>query len=667
LRAASGDEGSANDGRGGSSTVDAYHADTAAGRLERPRSRSPGKVHVRVPWVRRITVEFARITVFGLAVACGRAPPPATSPGPAAGSPGQALSNVVRGDYVGSRACEPCHAEIVTAWKRSPMHRMTRDLPDAETDIRAPFDGARVRFKNDSVVLERSGAERLVRVDAAGAPARTYRVTRVIGGRTREDFAGVDVAAGGDEVVLPVSYVLSTRSFRYKGYSVMVHERAGLRAGPVWSQTCIFCHNTVPEIDRLFGPLAGAHAPPYQSEEVDAWLPPAAREHLRVTDAVGFGAAAGAESARLGELLGPSAGPVARTARAAIESVRARFDGSALVEVGIGCEACHGGGRAHIESPRVHPSFVPSAPWLAVDVPGGPAAPVNRACAKCHQVLFSRYPFTWEGGRRDAEAGGSHINSGEARDFLLGACARAMACTACHDPHGDETPAARRALATPEKNTVCTPCHEALGDSSRLRAHSHHDPAGPAGSCIACHMPRKNMGLDGTLTRYHRIGAPTDAARVLGDRPLECALCHVDRSVRSLVDAMEAWWPVRYPRQRLVELYGSLDANVVRATLERGKPHERAVAIALLGEARVADAAPAIARELTGEYPLVREWAKRALVSIRGRCDVDLSAADGDIAEQARACGGGSPAGPELRPPAAVTQPGDPRDEEAED
>jgi hypothetical protein len=126
-------------------------------------------------------------------------------------------------------------------------------------------------------------------------------------------------------------------------------------------------------------------------------------------------------------------------------------------------------------------------------------------------------------------------------------------------------------------------------------------------------MPRKNMGLDGSLTRYHRIGAPTAPERVLGDRPLECALCHIDKKVSELVDSMEEWWPVRYPRQRLVELYGSLDANVVRATLDRGKAHEQAVALGLLGEARARDAAPSISRQLGNEYPLVREWARRAL------------------------------------------------------
>ena len=268
------------------------------------------------------------------------------------------------------------------------------------------------------------------------------------------------------------------------------------------------------------------------------------------------------------------------------------------------------------------------------------------ASARCHQVLFSRYPYTWEGGRRDGAAGGSHINSGEARDFLLGGCAGAMACTSCHDPHGNGRGEDLRALATPAGNATCTRCHSELADRQQLKEHAHHDPDGAGGSCVACHLPRKNMGLDGTLTRYHRIGSPTDPARVLGDRPLECALCHADRSAGSLVDAMERWWPVRYPRQRIAELYGSLGANVMRATLELGKPHEQAVAMATLGAARDRAAVPLLTRQLLSEYPLVREWALRALSSILGRCDVDLAADDAAIARQALSCGGAVPDAP---------------------
>jgi len=525
---------------------------------------------------------------------------------------GRVRSNVTRADYAGSATCVPCHSEEAAAWASSPMHRMTRGAASAQ--IRAPFDGTRWSFKDDTVILESHGGERFVHLESStGGRPTVYRVTRVIGGRAREDFAGIDVAGGREELVLPISFVYATGALRYKGYSVMVHERATLRAGPVWSRTCIFCHNTIPEMDRLLGALAGPRTRPYQGELVDHWLPEASRARWHVTDGAAFARAADAEIARLGGVE-PGAGDDAHAvARRAVDVVRAGFDGTALVEEGIGCEACHGGSAEHVRDPTVRPTFVPSAPWLDGAPPGSAAQAVTRACARCHQVLFSRYPYTWEGGRRDLTAGGSHISSGEARDFLLGGCASAMSCASCHDPHGADDGAQLRALATPAGNGTCTRCHGELAGPDRLRAHAHHDPAGAGGACVACHMPRKNMGLDGRLTRYHRIGSPTDPARVLGDRPLECALCHADATVRKLVDAMEAWWPVRYPRQRLEELYGSLDANVLRATLERGRAHEQAVAIGVLGEARARDAAPLVARQLSNEYPLVREWAKNAL------------------------------------------------------
>lgn len=569
---------------------------------------------------------------------------------PASNRSNVVTSNVARDDYAGSTACAPCHADIAAAWARSPMHRMTRDARGA--DVRAPFDGARWRFKDDTAVLEQRGEDRFVRIENGSGLAKTYRVTRIIGGRTREDYAGVDLAGGEEEEVLPVSFVFASSTLRYKGYSVMVHEREGLHAGPAWSQTCIFCHNTVPELDRMLGAIAGRGARPYQGELVDRLLPPERRASFRVTDEEMFAHAVSEELARIGDgarAVGGHGDGARAVARSAIEAVRGEFDGKDLVEVGIGCEACHGGSREHARDPGVRPTLVPSAPWL--DARTSPAQASTRVCARCHQVLFSRYPFTWEGGRnRDPTAGGSHINSGEGRDFLLGACASAMTCTACHDPHGPADRSALAALATPAGNETCTRCHAKLADREALRAHAHHDPAGAGGACVACHMPRKNMGLDGVLTRYHRIGSPTDPARVLGDRPLECALCHADKSVRTLVDTMEKWWRVAYPRQRLEELYGSLDANVMRATLERGKPHEQVVAMATLGEAGARDAAPAIAAQMVHPYPLVREWARRALVALLGRCDVDLARDDAAIARDAGACVGTTLARPGPQP-----------------
>jgi predicted CXXCH cytochrome family protein len=613
-----------------------------------------------------VTERAASVALLLLLTACGAARP---QPGGVAGRPlesGRVASNVVRTDYAGSAACKSCHAEIFASWERSPMHRMTR-VPEG-TDVRAPFDGRVFRFKDDSArVTERDGV-RFVELTSKAFGDHAYRVTRVIGGRYREDFAGVEVTAAapgarvveshmsghvaGAELILPLSYVFETGSFRLKGYSVLVGERPGLRAGGVWNQTCVFCHNTVPYFATTWGDLHGPGAPGYQGEVVDRLLPRDRRWTFEVTDAAAFGHALADELSAIGAVDEAAAARTADVAttegrRAALapgmRALRTRLRPEHFVELGVGCESCHGGARAHAEEPRVLPDFAPRAAFLRARPPAGEATRaehINRACARCHQVLFSRYPFTWEGReRRGGDAGGSSITSGEARDFMLGGCARQMSCVTCHDPHGEDRREALARLATPAGNATCVRCHPALAAPEALRAHAHHDPAGAGGSCVACHMPRKNMGLGYALTRYHRIGAPTERARVEADRPLECALCHADQTVASLVGTMERWWGKRYDRARLVGLYGDLAARPLVATLARGKAHEQAVALAVLGESRDAAALPAVARQLANPFPLVRYYARRAVDDLRGApCVVDLDRPTPEIEAAARRC-----------------------------
>jgi predicted CXXCH cytochrome family protein len=603
-----------------------------------------------------------RLMAFALlAAACGRVAvstdhAPATGdvrgPAPAAEADAKVGSNVLRGDYVGSATCEPCHHDVYTAWSRSPMHRMTRAAASAET--RAPFDGRSFHFKNDSVTLSAASGERFLSISSPEFGHHVYRVTRVIGGRHREDFAGVEVAEGHagaplvadsrDEWVLPVSYVYDPPSLRLKGYSVMVAERPGLRAGGVWNRTCIFCHNTVPYLSTVFGALLGPEASSYQGEVVDRVLPADRRARLVVTSPSGLERAATDEihflERRNATADGEAVADLREALEAALATTRDDFAAADLVELGIGCESCHGGSRRHALDPRVKPTFelksalfrAEPSTWEASRGASPAVVALNRTCARCHQVLFSRYPFTWEGGRRNGDAGGSHISSGEARDFLLGGCTTALTCVSCHDPHAADPADKLAALERPAGNGVCTRCHADKAGEASLAAHSHHRPDGAGAACINCHMPKKNMGLSYELTRYHRIGSPTERARVERDRPLECALCHADKRVGDLVSTMERWWKKSYDRDRLLALYGDLEALPLAATAEHGKAHEQATALAVLGNARVAPAAAIVAEQMLNPYPLVRYYARQALGAIAGRtCEVSLDQDDAAI------------------------------------
>lgn len=545
------------------------------------------------------------------------APPPAIDD--------RVASNILFEDHAGSAACRPCHVEIYRAWADSPMRNMTRLAEGAA--VQARFEGAGLQVGEDRAIPLTLGGARFMRVTTAGVD-HLYRVTRVIGGRFREDFAGVEVAGPndpgqGEEKVLPISWVFSTATWRYKGYSVMLTERAAMRAGPVWSRTCIGCHNTLPLLSLLYDDLRGPGARGYQGSVTDDLLPPDRMWRLEVLDAAGLMRAVDRDLARLGAAPPPPGAALSDVLDQAIDATRQKLAGRHLVEVGIGCEACHGGAAAHVANPDHLPSFQPRSPLVRFRPPERGEARafwINRACSRCHTVLFSGYRWTWEGGQRTRGVpGGSSINSGEARDFLLGACSGAMTCVDCHDPHGRDEPERLRRLQTAAGNPTCTRCHTALRAPAALAAHSHHRADGEAGACLACHMPRKNLGLDYRLTAYHRIGSPDDPARVLADRPLECALCHTDRSVEQLVASMERWWGKRYDRAALRALYGGDLAQGALAAALAGKPHEQGTAIGVLGERRVAGSVPALAAMLSHRLPILRFFARAAIERITGQ------------------------------------------------
>lgn len=603
------------------------------------------------------------------AAGCGAAPP--LAPATAAVT---VSSNIARGDYAGSKACAGCHAAVTAAWDRSPMRSMTRLA--AKVPVEPVFDGRAFEYKDDRATLFSAAGERYMRVGRGAAQPALFRVTKVIGGRYREDFIGQRLAGtepggapaeGHEERVLPVSYLLKDGALRYKGYSVLVPERPYLGRGAVWRQTCIVCHNTMPHLATLYDDLLGpGEATPhlrskkYLGSVSDQFLPPAQRIELHVTSPDGLDAALRDEIAALGGQLAAGADPTVAL-ETAILTTRKKLGESHLIELGIGCEACHGGSREHAQEPGKKPTFAPVSRFLSVTGAGGRplsrAEQINHVCARCHTVLFSGYKPTWEGGERPAggsdspdsdedaagqeaaaqrSPGGATINSGEARDYLLGGCASKMACTDCHDPHAADGFGDRRAAM----GRVCEKCHSQYASPAKVAAHTHHRADGAGSECLNCHMARKNMGLDYRLTRYHRIGSPSDPARVLRDRPVECALCHDDKSVGELVETMSAWWGKSYDRGALTALYGAagLGENALLITIARGKPHEQAVAAAVLGERGRKDAAARLIPVLSNEIPLVRYFARSALESLLGAAyPWDVGAGDAARPAQAQA------------------------------
>jgi predicted CXXCH cytochrome family protein len=231
--------------------------------------------------------------------------------------------------------------------------------------------------------------------------------------------------------------------------------------------------------------------------------------------------------------------------------------------INVGCEACHGPGSSHIEWARTRPTGN-STKGLAVvlderrDVAWTMDAATGNArrsawretereidvCAQCH----ARRAQIAEGYRAGAPfldhylpallTPGLYHADGQQRDevftwgsFLQSRMYQAgVTCSDCHEPHGQGLRA--------EGNSVCAQCHQPAKYAAE--SHHHHDPAGPAGQCVACHMPATTyMVVDPRHDHSLRIPRP-DRSVTLGT-PNACNGCHEDRDAAWAAAAAQRW------------------------------------------------------------------------------------------------------------------------------
>jgi formate-dependent nitrite reductase cytochrome c552 subunit len=119
-------------------------------------------------------------------------------------------------------------------------------------------------------------------------------------------------------------------------------------------------------------------------------------------------------------------------------------------------------------------------------------------CAGCHEVEASHFDASRHGMRRQQGLGSMRV--ADARLVMKAeARARELSCTSCHSAHSFDT---RRAAVD-----ACMQCH----DDAHTRAYlgsPHHRlwereiagelPPGSGVSCATCHLPRVEVGEDGS-------------------------------------------------------------------------------------------------------------------------------------------------------------------------
>ena len=253
---------------------------------------------------------------------------------------------------------------------------------------------------------------------------------------------------------------------------------------------------------------------------------------------------------------------------------------SAQAEIGVGCEACHGPGEAHVEW-AASPEAFESGAWQGVNdlglVPayrGGDAASQINLCAGCHsrrEPLGADSPP--EGARFSDHYKLSllredlYFPDGQIMEevYVYGSFlqsrmyAEGVVCGNCHDAHSY-----RLKL---QGNDLCTQCHNPRGNPQfpglvkkayDSADHHFHQAGSEAAKCTSCHMPERNyMVVDGRRDHGFRVPRPALAEKI--GAPDVCTGCHRDKSLAWAADSIDRHHPrSRREQPHFSEIFASI-------------------------------------------------------------------------------------------------------------
>jgi hypothetical protein len=317
--------------------------------------------------------------------------------------------------------------------------------------------------------------------------------------------------------------------------------------------------------------------------------------------------------------------------------VARRSYASTWAEIGVGCEACHGPGAAHLDWAAAPEAWtpLPGLDGYGFSQSFATTGATIQQCATCHSrreayddasplpgtpyhdsyALALLRPGLYHADGQildEVYVTGSFLQS---RMYAMG-----VGCTDCHDAH------TARLIAPGD--ATCTQCHSPAGNprfpTLRLAEydapeHHFHDPDTEAARCVACHAPeRVYMGNDWRADHSFRVPRP-DLAAATG-APDACSSCHEEGPAWAAAE-LAARFPgsaYRGPHYGMTLARGRADPVAAAADLAilAGDPAQpgiaRATALWLLEGANSPEAAARTAPLLNDPDPLVRAAAAGA-------------------------------------------------------
>ncbi len=408
--------------------------------------------------------------------------------------------------YVGSQACQGCHAAEHAAWAssqhaRAMQHATPQTVLGDFSGVSHTHDGVTSRF------FTRAGRY-FARTDGPDGRLADFEVKYTFGVEPLQQYL-VELP-GGRLQALSIGWdtrpasLGGQRWFRQYQDQHIDHrdELHWTRASQNWNGMCADCHST--NVRRAYDAETDRYTTTWS--EI----------------AVGCESCHGPASAHVDWAQG-GAPPAARPALAVRLS------------------------RARPADWRIDPASGNAQPQ-----PAGHRRAETEACAACHarraqfaeghrpgEPLLDHYlPATLSSGlfHPDGQQQDEVFTWGSFQQSRMHAAG--VGCGDCHEPHSQRLRA--------EGNAVCAQCHA----PARYAAPTHHrhEPSSPAGECVNCHMPAATyMEVDGRRDHAIRVPRP-DVSAALGT-PDACTNCHEGRSAQWAARVVAGWYGPGHRRE----------------------------------------------------------------------------------------------------------------------
>ena len=521
--------------------------------------------------------------------------------------PTSSTSNIRPQDYAGPESCKKCHKKNYDNWSKH-AHRWMNAIAGPDT-VKGDFSGeGTISYQGAQGFFYQEDDAYWMKIERK-PQTHVYRIDKTLGSRFFQYYIGRGVEGPApegheyyrEEQVLPFGYWLDRRMWvpivhvakeapdeggRWNPLSPPFESERG-KVDLIYANRCSICHTTYPIGDSL------VLQPEFRSEHLPEELflsvaDYAADSHPDLWD--------GTQDPRQ---------VTSRTMYQIIGRIAELQTPDQAATLGISCEACHLGAKAHAEGKQKKPSFLAQSEHLRTSAQVHPRVTdathdnVNWVCSRCHV-----------GGRPEYASGAATWNSVEYSDAVRGACYSQLTCIHCHDPH--EAIGSKWSKPPEEDDAVCISCHKEYEPASERQRHTHH-PAGTAGArCLNCHMPRINEGMQDAV-RTHMISSPVRPDMIEAGHPNACNLCHLDEPIDWTLQHLRDWYGAEYDPAKIAAAYPERDKPLGVRWLEHAHEPTRLVATDALTKAKSEWALESIIEILDDEFLLNRQFAQKGI------------------------------------------------------